>query len=60
MPTEFRVRKYRRDFEDRALPDPVGTLEAALSGKDCNPSITAVGDYREVPYTLEGHLAFEW
>jgi hypothetical protein len=32
MPTELLVRRYRRSLEDRALPDPVGTLEAALSG----------------------------
>jgi hypothetical protein len=38
MPTDLpesagpRVRKYRRSFEDRALPDPVGALEAALCG----------------------------
>jgi hypothetical protein len=32
MPTELRVRRYRRRFEDRALPDPVGALEVALSG----------------------------
>ena len=33
MPTEpLLVKRYRRSFEDRALPDPVGALEAALSG----------------------------
>ncbi|MDR2112836.1 MAG: DUF362 domain-containing protein [Candidatus Accumulibacter sp.] len=32
MPTELLVRKYRREFEDRALADPVGTVEAALRG----------------------------
>ncbi|MDR1936598.1 MAG: DUF362 domain-containing protein [Candidatus Accumulibacter sp.] len=34
MPTELLVRKYRRDFEDRALADPVGALEAELRGGD--------------------------
>lgn len=32
MPTELQVRKYRRDFADRALADPIGALEAALRG----------------------------
>jgi hypothetical protein len=32
MPTELLVRRYRRSFEDRALPDPVGALKAALAG----------------------------